>query len=141
MMRRIAVILGGLVVLGIAAFLLLRSGGPQPGQVQDEAMRAGRTAVSFSAAADRYFDAIDNGVKLNDDETKGRNMWLVWTGGNDRFWEGLIKNGFGVFDLPKVISSPPALPVSRKSRWAHFGISNEPCLDQPAGPDPQPFGL
>ena len=25
--------------------------------------------------------------RLTPDEIKGRNMWLVWTGGNDRFWD------------------------------------------------------
>ena len=26
-------------------------------------------------------------VALTPDEVKGRNMWIVWTGGNDRFWD------------------------------------------------------
>ena len=30
---------------------------------------------------------MDGGVALTPDEIKGRNMWLVWTGGNDRFWD------------------------------------------------------
>src|SRR5580765_329004 len=100
-MRRTAVILLGLLILGVAAVMLLRNSGPQPGQVQDEAMRAGRTAASFSAAADKYFDAMDNGVELTEAEIKGRNMWLVWTGGNDRFWDEAIKHAFGTFDLLK----------------------------------------
>ena len=32
---------------------------------------------------------MDSGVALTPDEVKGRNMWMVWTGGNDRFWDML----------------------------------------------------
>ena len=32
---------------------------------------------------------MDGGVALTADEIKGRNMWMVWTGGNDRFWDAL----------------------------------------------------
>ncbi len=140
-MRRFRWILAGLVVLGIAAFLLLRTSGPQAGHVQDEAMRAQRTVASFPAADDKYFEAMDGGVALNEAQTKGRNMWLVWTGGNDRFWDVLIKKSFGTFDLLKTISSAPGLPYSRDTRWHHFGLINEPCFETPTKPDPEHFGL
>src|ERR1700693_3168432 len=100
-MRRTWVVLLGFLILGVTAVMLLRNSGPRPGQVQDEAMRAGRTAGSLGAAADKYFDGMDNGIELNEAETKGRNMWLVWTGGNDRFWDEAIKHAFGTFDLLK----------------------------------------
>src|SRR5258707_1061009 len=112
-MRRTLVTLVGLLIVGVAAAMLLRNSGPQSGKVQDEAMRAGRTAGSFPAAADRYFDGMDNGLDLSEDQRKGRNMWLVWTGGNDRFWDELIKHSFGTFDLLKTISSAPGLPFGR----------------------------
>jgi hypothetical protein len=140
-MRRKYWALGALLLIAVAAFLVLRGNAPVSGEVQDEAMLAKRDAASFPAAADRYFDAMDNGVKLSDDETKGRNMWLVWTGGNDRFWDTVIKDSFGTFDLLKMISSAPGLPYSRDNRWAHFGVINEPCFDKPGGPDPRRFGL
>ena len=60
---------------------------PQPGHVQDEALQAGRQASSFPAADDDYFHDMDDGIKLTPDEIKGRNTWIVWTGGNDRFWD------------------------------------------------------
>jgi hypothetical protein len=129
-MRRKYWALGALLLVAVATFLVLRGNTPKSGEVQDEAMLAKRDAASFPAAADRYFDAMDNGVKLSDDETKGRNMWLVWTGGNDRFWDTVIKDSFGTFDLLKMISSAPGLPYSRDSRWAHFGVINEPCFDK-----------
>ena len=34
-------------------------------------------------------------------------MWLVWTGGDDRFWDRLTHDTFGAFDLLKTISSHP----------------------------------
>ena len=88
------------------------------------------TSASFPAADEDYFAAMDNGAKLNADEVKGRNMWLVWTGGNDRFWDELIKDLFGTFDLLKTISSAPGLPYSRDNRWKYFGVVNEPCFDK-----------
>ncbi len=54
---------------------------PEPGHVEDEARRAGRTAASFPAADEDYYHDMDGGIALTADEIKGRNMWLVWTGG------------------------------------------------------------
>ena len=87
-------------------------------------MRAGVPASSFEAAADNYFDGMDPDVKLTEPEIKGRNVWLVWTGGNDRFWDTIIKDSFGTFDLLKTISSAPALTFSRDNRWKYFGMVN-----------------
>ena len=38
---------------------------------------------------------------------RGRNTWIVWTGGNDRFWDYMANNTFGAFDLLKILSSNP----------------------------------
>lgn len=140
-MRRVLMILAGLVVVGVVAFVLLRSNGPRSGHVQDEAMRAGRPAASFPMSSDNYFADMDNGVALTEDEVKGRNMWLVWSGGNDQFWDSLIKHAFGTFDLLKTISSAPGLPFSRDNRWTYFGVVNEPCFEKATAPDPTRFGL
>jgi hypothetical protein len=102
----------------VASLWLLAIGGcsqPQPGTVLDEAMRAGRTAESFPASADDYFVDMDGGykrdsdpsVKLTTEEMSGRNTWIVWTGGNDRFWDYMSNNTFGAFDLLKIMSSNP----------------------------------
>ena len=71
-------------LLAVFLFSLCRSvatSSPQPGEVQDEARRAGRPASSFPAADEDYFHDMDGGIALTADEIKGRNMWLVWTGG------------------------------------------------------------
>src|SRR5882762_10840751 len=78
---------------------------PQSGTVQDEARAAGRTAASFPAADEDYFHDMDGAIALTPDEVKGRNMWLVWTGGNDRFWDAININSFGILDFLKTVSS------------------------------------
>ncbi len=140
-MRRFLTILAGLIVVGVVAFLVLGNRGPRPGHVLDEAKIAGRSADSFPMSTDNYFADMDNGVALTPDEIKGRNMWLVWSGGNDQFWDKLIKDSFGTFDLLKTISSAPGLPYSRDNRWTYFGVVNEPCFDKATAPDPTHYGL
>ena len=109
--------------------------------VIDEAKQAGRSAQSFPAADEDYFRAMDGGVPLTPDEVKGRNMWLVWTGGNDRLWDELTNLTFGSFDLLKILSSYPGLKYSRDNRWNYFGLVNEPCFTKATGPNPQRYGL
>jgi len=114
---------------------------PEPGKVQDEARRAGRAPDSFPAADEDYFHDMDGGIPLTPDEVKGRNMWNVWTGGNDRFWNTITRNSVGTLDLLKTLSSHPKLKFSRDSRWNYLGLVNEPCFEKATGPDPQRFGL
>lgn len=119
------------------------------GCVQDEAMRAGRTVASFPAANEDYFHDMDQGaagvIQFSPDEIKGRNMWLVWTGGDDRMWDVMTVTSVGTFDLLKTISSnsdPAAkLPASRANRWQYLGLVNEPCFKQATGPNPNRYGL
>ena len=49
-----------------------------------------------------YFLYMDNGVALTPEEVRDRNMWLVWTGGSNRFWKSIIRSTFGAFDLLKL---------------------------------------
>jgi hypothetical protein len=133
-----------LVVLSACFALLLSCGGVPPlhvGQVLDEARSAGRSAQSFPAAGEDYFHDMDGGIPLSPDEIKGRNTWLVWTGGNDRFWDGLSTTSGGVVDFLKTISSHPSLKFSRDTRWNYFGLVNEPCFEKATGPDPERYGL
>src|ERR1700744_239579 len=140
-MRRNIWLLATLLLVAVVTFIILQPSGPKSGEVKDEAMLAGRDVSTFPAADEDYFAAMDNGAKLNPDQVKGRNMWLGWSGGNDRFWDELIKDSFGTFDLLKTISSAPGLPYGRDTRWKYFGVVNEPCFDKPTAPDPKRFGL
>ena len=109
--------------------------------VVDEARQAGRAAQTFPAADEDYFRGMDGGITLSPDEVKGRNMWLVWTGGDDTLWDKLTNLTYGSFDLLKILSSYPGLKYSRDNRWNYFGLANEPCFTKATGPDPQRYGL
>jgi hypothetical protein len=112
-----------------------------PGRVLDEAMRANRSVDSFKAAGDDYFKDMDGGIRLTPEAVKGRNMWIVWTGGNDRFWDAIGTEALGSLDFLKTLSSHPALPYSRDTRWNYLGLVNEPCFKKATGPDPNRYGL
>jgi len=104
-------------------------------------MRAGRDAKSFPAADEDYFHDMDGGIGLTPNEIKGRNTWIVWTGGNDRFWDIIGVDSFGALDFLKTISSHPSLKFSRDNRWSWLGLVNEPCFEKATGPDPNRYGL
>ena len=117
---------------------------PEPGTVQDEALAAGRKAESFAAADEDYFKDMDGGVALTGNEVKGRNNWIIWTGGNDRFWDHLVGESFGAVDFLKILSSHPGdktKHLTRDSRWKYLGLVNEPCFEKPKGARPDRFGL
>jgi hypothetical protein len=135
----VSMLLGGIILAGCATKM------PMPGTVMDEARRAGRTAASFPAADEDYFRDMDQDargvVTLTPNEVKGRNAWLVWTGGNDRFWDAIGSFGGGALDFLKTLSSHPRLKYSRDNRWSYLGLVNEPCFVKATGPDPARFGL
>lgn len=110
---------------------------------KDEAMRAGRTMESFPAADEDYYHDMDGAIALTPAEVKGRNMWIAWTGGDDRMWDKLATSSLGTLDFLKTISSRPdaGLKASRGNRWNYLGLVNEPCYTQPTGPDLSRFGL
>ena len=132
-------------VVMLVAWLALGGCGkkkPDFGTVKDEALTVGRTAQSFPAADEDYFKQMDGGIELSVDEVKGRNNWLVWSAGNDRFWDHLVNKSFGVVDLLKIISSHPKLPhLSRDKRWEYLGVTNEPCFEKAKAPNRDRFGL
>ena len=139
-----------LIPIVFIAYRVLSHKGPKPGTVLDEARQANRAASSFPAADEDYFRDMDGAIPLTPDEIKGRNTWVVWTGGNDRFWDTIGTTSFGALDLLKSVSSYPnpiskdpndRLKYSRDNRWYYLGLVNEPCFEKPTAPDPQRFGL
>jgi hypothetical protein len=134
----------GLFIVTVIALILGGCGrkDASPGTVLDEAMTVGRKADSFPAADEDYFKAMDGGVQLTAAEVKGRNNWIVWTGGNDRFWDYLVNKSFGAVDFLKILSSHPKVPhLTRDTRWHFLGVVNEPCFEKAKGPRPDRFGL
>ena len=81
--------------------------------------RPAGTPTRFHHADEDYFHDMDGGsaLKLSPQEIIGRNMWLVWTGGNDRFWDRMTNLTFGAFDLLKIVAYDPRKPIDRAQRW------------------------
>ena len=140
---RALLLLIGVFAVAVAVLLVFVIVFPlsKSGKVKDEAMLAGRTAESMPAADEDYFHDMDGGIQLSADEVKGRNNWIVWTAGNDRFWDLISAKSAGNLDFLKTISSYKGLPASRDNRWIYLGLVNEPCYEKATGPDPQRFGL
>ncbi|MDX1428654.1 MAG: hypothetical protein R3282_00135 [Rhodothermales bacterium] len=130
-----------LIGAGLACLSMLSACGPRAGHVLDEAMSAERAADSFPGADEDYFRDMDRGVELSPAEIRGRNNWIVWSGGNDRFWDHLANHSFGMVDFLKTVSSHPSLKFSRDNRWRYLGLVNEPCFEKATGPDPTRYGL
>jgi hypothetical protein len=141
-LRVMAALIMGLVTAGMVVRALAA-----PPATLDEAQLAGRDPASFPQAKEDYFHDMDNGVALSPEEVQGRNMWLLWTGGNDRFWDKVTRNSLATFDLLKIVTSHPSQAYcdgkrcDRDSRWHWLGAINEPCFEKPATPDPNRFGL
>ncbi len=131
-------------------------------RVVDEARQAGRDEFSFPAADEDYFRDMDYGITKHPQQVaaalapylpgispadavaavvRGRNNWIVWTGGNDPLWDKLVTASVGNFDLLKVISNHPSLKFSRSNRWSYLGLVNEPCFQKGNGPRRDRFGL
>jgi hypothetical protein len=142
-LKRILKILGIVVLLGIVAIVVVwwRNRPPEPGTVLDEAKAHGRGPETFPAADEDYYKDMDGGQKLPSvNEVKGRNNWIVWSGGNDRFWDYLANNSAGALDYVKTLSSRQGLLYNRGNRFRELGLVNEPCFDQATEPDPK-YGL
>jgi hypothetical protein len=130
------------LLLGAAALTggtIARAGG----EVVDEATRAGWDPARFHHAGEDYFHDMDGGsaLGLGQQEIAGRNMWLVWSGGDDRFWDLMTNLTFGAFDLLKIVAYDPSKSIDRTRRWTWLGLMNEPCFDPPTKPAPDRFGL
>ena len=130
------------VLLSTLAALALNGCTESPATpVDDEALRAGRDAASFVHADEDYFHDMDGGIALTREEIVGRNMWNVWSGGNDRLWNEMTHFTFGAFDLLKSISSHPSQGYTRGNRWNDLGLVNEPCFAPATAPREDRFGL
>jgi hypothetical protein len=99
------------------------------GMVKDAAAASGLTAASFPETAADVMPGIDGGIPLTPEQMKGRNTWMLWTGGNEAFWEWLARYGYGTTDLLRTIDSR-----NRPRRFATMGVINDPNMRQ-GGPD------
>lgn len=157
------------LVLALIAFLGVRAFISAPeeefGTLEDEAKRAGMTAANFPGADEPYYTAMDKGLlqepqgdfpkeiqevaedlnlppeAVRQAAIRGQNMWNVWTGGNDKFWDTAAQIAYGSFDLLKILSSHPDQGYSHDTRFRYLGLMNEPCFEKATAPNPERFGL
>src|SRR5665213_126849 len=120
--------------------------------------------LMMQGSSEDYFAAMDYGITLPANQEKlraqlqtfipgisaadavqrvarGRNNWIVWTAGNDAFWDGMTRATFGGLDFIKTISDFPTLPSTRTNRWQVNGLVNEPCFEKAVGPREDRWGL
>ena len=89
-----------------------------------------RVEPGFPQAAVDYFKDMDGGVSLKEREIRGRNTWMLWTAGNEAFWDYLSTHSFGTIDILKIMDSR-----HRRERFARYGMMNEPGFKQAEAPD------
>ena len=118
----------------LLAGLALLFAGCTPKDAVDEATAAGKSVADFPETRADPFREMDGGIALTSDEIAGRNTWMLWTGGNEAFWDYLARHGYGLVDFLKTIDSR-----ERPNRFTKLGLINEPGYRQATEPDE--FGL
>ena len=118
------------IVVVVAVSLLAAGCEWEARHPMDDAKAAGLTVDDFPETAVDVFKEMDGGLKLTEDETKGRNTWLLWTAGNPVFWDRMAREGYGVVDLLKTLDSR-----RRSRRFAEMGLINEPGFRAANKPD------
>lgn len=118
------------VVVGVLAVSILAGASACGRAVVDAAKGAGKTPADFPEVSADLFKGMDGGVSLTPDEVKGRNTWMIWTAGNDAFWDYLANHSFGTVDLLKTLDSR-----KRSYRFKYYGLMNDPGLRQAPASD------
>ena len=95
----------------------------------------------FPQASEDYFHDMDGGVAFDADEIKGRNMWLVWTGGNDRLWNLMTDYTLGSFDLLKILSFAPEPRIFAIQPLGLSWSGKRALFETPTGPVKDRAGL
>src|SRR5262245_18958544 len=120
----------GLGALAAAALLSIHYGCDRnPVYPPDDAKAAGLTPADFPQVADDVFSRMDGGIRLAPDEVKGRNTWILWTAGNQAFWDRMARESAGIVDLLKTLDSR-----LRPHRFARMGLMNEPGFRRAEAP-------
>jgi len=132
-MRKAAVWLYVLGVIALAVVFVLVAPFNESA-VPDDAKAAGKTVADFPQTASHAFDAMDGGLRLSDEEREGRNTWILWTAGDQIFWDHMAQRGLGTADLLKTIDSR-----LRKTRFHDMGLVNQPGFA--AATQPDQYGL
>ena len=107
----------------LAAVLSLTFSGCEKNEPIDEAKAAGKTTADFPQITADIFRPMDGGINLSPEEIMGRNTWNLWSAGNQRFWNRVAQDSYGLMDLLKMLDSRK---FSRGERFKTLGLVNEP---------------
>ena len=122
------------VLVGVLALGAGPSGCSSPSKaIEDEAKAAGKTKKDFPPETSTTFPrwifrrrrapALVSYSESDPLEIKGRNTWMLWTGGNEAFWDWLANHSYGFIDLLKLVDFSP------QHAWPRFeeaGLIVEP---------------
>jgi hypothetical protein len=101
-----------------------------------DAKAAGKTTTDFPQITADIFKPMDGGINLSPEEIMGRNTWNLWSAGNQRFWNSVAQDSYGLMDLLKMLDSRK---FPRGERFKTLGLVNEPGFRAATKPDE--FGL
>lgn len=130
---------GGRAVPPDEALARVRAGGGEYADLDgnSESDRWARAAREYYRPAHLdYFEDMDRvgggdapgtrKLDLSPDAVRGRNAWVLWTGGNEAWWDWVARNGYGTIDLLRLVDSH-----ARADRFAKTGLVNEPGTRPP----------
>jgi hypothetical protein len=127
----------GMVVAGAGCLLIFCAiAACRQGEPVDEAAAAGLTTTDFPQITADIFKPMDGGIELSSEEIMGRNAWILWSAGNQRFWDFAARDSYGLIDLLKMLDNRK---YPREQRFRILGLMNEPGFRAPGKPDK--FGL
>lgn len=131
-MKSILTYLSLLVVVSVPVIFVMSGVSDEP--LPDEARLSGKTVADFPPSRIDVAAGMDAGIELTPEEIEGRNTWMYWTGGSERFWDVMAREGYALADFLRLIDSR-----ERSTRFARLGLINEPGM---AGADEaDEFGL
>jgi hypothetical protein len=82
---------------------------------------------------------LDGDKKISDyerDAIRGRNTWMLWTSGNESFWEWYQEKAYGIHDFLALIDSR-----NRDHRFKDMGLINQPGMTKRDEPVQKILGL
>lgn len=140
-----------LLLMGLLVCGIVQTGCGSEKAIYDEAKAAEKTVADFPPDDFDYFPGMDrfavkgasahseteDGWEAHDDRPgadviRGRNTWMMWTGGNEAFWDWIANHSYGFVDLLKIVDFRPQ---DSWSRFQEAGLIVEPHTRVPLTAD------
>ncbi len=124
------------VAASVVVLAFLFQTGCKKNEPIDEAKAASLTTANFPQITADVFKPMDGGIGLSPEEIMGRNAWILWSAGDQHFWNQAAQDSYGLIDLLKTLDNRE---YPRGKRFRILGLINEPGFRAPSKPDE--FGL